>query len=210
MPEQFAFQQCFCYSREQAADGPQLIAAWGEKGDNGTGFYLGADGTIYDHGSKKSGKLDLPKGQWNHVVQVYDGAGPEGSIDKGAGKYRVYVNGKVAHTASLEFSVPQKQSVYVGGRVDADGQVSEGLKGSIASVKIYDYALSDYQATHYYGKQAPNFGREQLAVADKLYVDLDAHCLVIFLLLKLEKNGVASYMVSPLVFSCLLHNLFHR
>jgi hypothetical protein len=165
----------------QAADASgsaeQLIAGWGEKDDNGTGFYLNRDGTIYDHGQKKTARLNLPKGHWNHVIQVYKGPGEEGSIDTGVGLYRVYVNGILEHETPMTFSIPQKQSIYVGGRVDARGKVSDGLLGALASVKIYDYDLTEYQVRRFYSMQLPSFTRDDLAVADKLFIDLDARLL---------------------------------
>lgn len=173
----FAIEYWVYQPKGSSDAGDQLIAGWGEKGKGGTGFYLNADGTIYDHGGRKTGKLELARGTWNHVVQLYKGAGPTGGIDKGTGEYVVYLNGEVAHKGTMAFSVPQHQSIYIGGRVDKNGTVSEGLRGAIASVKIYDYDLSDYQAKHFYQKQLANFGRENLNVAEKLYVDLDSRLL---------------------------------
>ena len=99
----FAIEYWVYQPKGSSNAGDQLIAGWGEKGKGGTGFYLNADGTIYDHGGRKTGKLELARGTWNHLIQLYKGAGTTGGIDKGTGEYVVYLNGEVAYKGTMAF-----------------------------------------------------------------------------------------------------------
>ncbi|MBT7700143.1 MAG: hypothetical protein HN700_07600 [Verrucomicrobia bacterium] len=157
----------------------QVLTAWGTETD-GARFLWGSDNAAYRHSQTLTGEWGAKPapGKWQHIVQLYQG-GPE-SESEGVKitpqPYRVYVNGKLAQENKHQFDLGGGATVYVGGLV-TDGKVSNGFKGALAHVRIYDYDLSKYQIDNHYAEESPAYNRDTLAVAGKLYVDMDARYL---------------------------------
>ncbi|MDE0838669.1 MAG: hypothetical protein OSB41_06395 [Kiritimatiellae bacterium] len=165
------------WALKQDAGAPgQVLTAWGTETD-GARFLWGSDGAAYRHSQTQTGEWGASPalGTWQHIVQLYQG-GPE-SESEGVKitpqPYRVYVNGKLVQENKHQFDLGGGAKVYVGGLV-TDGKVSNGFKGALAHVRIYDYDLSTYQIDNHYAEESPAYNRDTLAVAGKLYVDMDA------------------------------------
>ena len=75
--------------------------------------------------------------KWMHVMVTYDG-----------GTYYYYVNGEKNDSVTpgeLGYLTGDASVLYVGGKPDANGAFSEGMKGSVSYVKIYSKAFSEEQ-----------------------------------------------------------------
>jgi len=151
------------------------IELWARKDANGSAdaVLAGWGGAESEGGIqfKWSDFKNAQDGKWHHLIQVFEGGG---FTTEEEGAYRVYVDGKVVVEEKRKFNLAKEQPVYVGGFV-AGVAVVNGFKGSLGQVRIHNYDLSPEQIADHYSEEAPSYNRQEMpAVAETLYVDLDA------------------------------------
>ncbi len=160
--------------RSEPATADEVLLGWGDGTDRGVRLLWGKSDAAYDHG--RAGRVAWhtkpPAGAWQHLVFVYEGGGLRG----GPGLYRVYVNGSLDTEERLALDLEAGVPVVVGGAWNG-GRVEAGFTGALAHVRVYDYDMHPLQVAAHYQEERPWYVREELAVAGRLLVDLDARRL---------------------------------
>ena len=160
--------------RSEPASADEVLLGWGEKADRGARFLWGKGDAAGDHGRAGRGawRAKPPAGAWQHLVFAYGGGGIQG----GPGAYRVYVNGRLDTEQRLALDLEAGVPVVIGGAWSG-GRVEAGFTGALAHVRVYDYDMHPLQVAAHYDEERPWYVREDLAVAGRLLVDLDARRL---------------------------------
>ena len=160
--------------RPEPAAADEVLLSWGENADRGARMLWGKSGAAYDHGRAGRGAWHAkpPAGAWQHLVFAYEGGGLRG----GPGLYRVYVNGRLDTQERLALDLEAGVPVVIGG-VWSGGQLTGGFTGALAHVRVYDYDMDPIQVAEHYEHERPWFVRQEVAVAGRLLVDLDARRL---------------------------------
>jgi len=107
--------------------------------------------------------------RWSHLCCNYQGGG----VEAGAGELALWLDGEKRFSAMETLCLPQEQTVVVGGDVDAD-TVSSGYIGSLADLRIYDYAMGTLQIEQHYEGEQQVYRREPCVAGGQVVLDLDS------------------------------------
>ena len=158
---------------QEQQDGEQVLVSWGAE-PNGVRLRLSKSGISYDFGGAGKGKWPVvpPSRRWYHLAFVFTGGG----LEDGLGNCLVYVDGRLSHQGRYKLNLASGVPVVIGGDLK-DGRVTNGFRGAIAHVRVYDYDMHPLQVSDHFEKERSHYAREELAVAGRLLVDLDARRL---------------------------------
>jgi len=161
--------ECLVNNNAWSAEFWALAPASGELigwGPERSGVRIKLDKNRIVGGFGKSGSVTSPSSLnpgWRHVVVNFKGGG----LKNGKGILAIYVDGKLTKTDSIKLNIPSAQALTIG----------NGLKGSLAHVRVYDYDLSELQIRGHYDEEAKFYSREDLATTGALLADFDARQL---------------------------------
>ncbi|MFC1600923.1 LamG-like jellyroll fold domain-containing protein [Candidatus Sumerlaeota bacterium] len=138
-------------------------------------FYWGISDKAYSLGDAAGEKWpEKPMGgEWRHITFVFSGK----SLEKEEGQLTFFIDGEQqGEPKTYNISLAKDVPIVVGAALDGDSIV-DGFRGAVAHARVYDYDMTPSQIKEHFRDEKPYYEREQLEVAGKLYIDLDARQL---------------------------------
>ena len=132
---------------------PEVALIWGNKNES----------SKFSSGNISYWKNKPKAGKWQHIIYSYSNS----MGTNNSGTLEVYVNGKLDSKSKMNLDVKKNQRIGIG----------NAFTGALGFIRFYNYNLHPLQIAEISKENQWFTTAEQLIVADKLIVDLDANRL---------------------------------